>query len=313
MKFVFSGGDKILSIVSSALNIFVVLSTYLFKPEWFGYSIVFAICLTAIVILFLVFKIRNQSKKINLQSDQIQNLQEQQDLIKKELEQKKERIALLEKLMNVPFFKKWNLLCTFMWRNAKSLLSNPVCLFEIHVSRRLSGAGQLKDNHVTYSFLGECLEPMSSFRFCIAGLGNIPLKRIGFKAKDLTNNRDLDFGILKNSEDSDMKYAEIFFRKELQQGDIFRIELTWNWPKTAFSKSDYFSLANIYSDSTKRVVLDLYPTEDMKLSTFETYKFGLSDKEPILINHLYKNDEGYYHTIIDNPEKDADYITYYEQ
>ena len=97
------------------------------------------------------------------------------------------------------------------------------------------------------------------------------------------------------------------------KGDIFKIELSWQWPKTAFIKSDYFSIPNIYSSETKRLILDLYPTTDMNLTTVETYKFGLSDKDPVKINHIYKNEEGFYHTIIDNPEKDADYITYYEQ
>jgi len=50
----------------------------------------------------------------------------------------------------------------------------------------------------------------------------------------------------------------------------------------------------------------------MKLSSVETYKFGLYDSEPQQIDHIYLNKDGFYRSIIADPEKDADYITYYE-
>ena len=312
MKSLLNKWEKILSIAGSLFVILSSASTFVFKPEWFEPSVIIAIAFLSIVCCYLVIRLFIQARKIKHQSSQINELSKQREAIRAELDNKEARIALLEKLMNVPFFKKWNLIYTFMWRNSLSILSNPVNLFEIHVSRRLKGTGQLKDNNLSYIFSGECLERMSSFRFCIAGLGSIPLKKINFKVIDHTWDNSLEFGVAKNSEDSDIKFAEIYFRNELQKGDVFKIELTWQWPKTAYCKSDYFSLANIYSISTKRLVLDLYPTEDMKLSTVETYKFGISDKEPVRVNHIYMNDAGYYHTIIDNPEKDADYITYYE-
>ena len=93
--------------------------------------------------------------------------------------------------------------------------------------------------------------------------------------------------------------------------DGFKIELSWQWPKTAVAKSDYFSIPNIYSITTNRIILDLFPTPDMNLSSVETYKFGLSDIDPVLIELVYKNGDGFYRSVIDNPEKDADYITYY--
>lgn len=305
-------GEKILSMVNSGLGILVVLLTNFFKPEWFNYALIFAIILIAVTIIGLAIKIAIQSKKIHNQEEKIQNLENNQRLIEQNLSQKEERIALLERLMNVPFFKKWNLLYTFMWRSAISFLNNPVILFEIHVTRRLVGAGKYKDNKVTYTFSGEIIEKTKSFSFCIAGAGNIVLDKIHFNVIDLTHNQKLEYGILKNSQDSDIKYVEIYFREPKVVGDIFNIELKWEWPKTAFSKSDYFSIPNIYSVSTKRIVLDLYPAVDMRLSTVETYKFGLNDAEPMKIEYLYKNEEGLYRSIIDNPEKNADYITYYE-
>lgn len=313
MKFVFGKTEKVLSIANSLLSILVIVFTQIFKSEWFDYSVILAIAIVAITIIILIIRVRKQSQTIEYQTGQIQELRDQQEAIKKDLELKEERIALLKKLMNVPFFKKWNLIYTFMWRNAISILSNPVTFYEIQVSRHLHGTGKIKDNHVTYVFWGECLDSIKSFHFCIAGLGNVPLEKIGFKVMDMTTNTPLNYDLLKNSKDLDIKYVEVYFRKELQKNDIFKLDFSWQWPKTAYNKSGYFSIPNIYSESTKRLILDLYPTQDMNLSTVETYKFGIDDMEPSKINHLYMNDAGYYHAVIDNPEKDADYITYYEQ
>ena len=305
-------GDKILSMVNSGLSIFAILFTNFFIPDLFNYAIIFAIVLIALTIILLAIKIATQSRKIHRQEEKIQTLEENQRIIEQDLAKKDERIALLERLMNVPFFKKWNLLYTFMWRNAISLLNNPINLYEIHVTRRLVGNGKLKDNIVSYIFSGECAEKTKSFKFCIAGAGNVPLEKIQFHVKETTQNQDLEYTILKNSHDSNIKYVEIYFKESLLSGETFNIELNWQWPKTAFIKSDYFSIPNIYSKNTKRIILDLYPTTDMKLSSVETYKFGLYDSEPQQIDHIYLNKDGFYRSIIADPEKDADYITYYE-
>ena len=128
---------------------------------------------------------------------------------------------------------------------------------------------------------------------------------------DLLLNQELEYSVLRYTQDLNIKYLEIFFRKQMSPKDGFKIELSWQWPKTAVAKSDYFSIPNIYSITTNRIILDLFPTPDMNLSSVETYKFGLSDIDPVLIEHVYKNGDGFYRSVIDNPEKDADYITYY--
>lgn len=312
MEIKLSLGEKILSMVNSGLGILVVLLTNLFKPELFDYALIFAIILIGITIIGLAIKIATQSKKLHAQEEMIQNLEENQRIIEQDLAKKDERIALLERLMNVPFFKKWNLLYTFMWRNAISFLNNPVNIFEIHVTRILVGTGKLKDNNVSYIFSGESIGRVKSFKFCIAGAGNIPLEKIHFHVIDLTHNQELEYSVLKNTQDSNIKYVEIHFREALLSGDVFNFELKWQWPKTAFYKSDYFSIPNIYSKGTKRIILDLYPTNDMKLNSVETFKFGLYDSEPQQVDYIYMNKDGFYRSIIDNPEKDADYITYYE-
>ena len=307
-----SRGDKILSIVNSGLSIFSIMFTNFFKPELFNYALIFAVVLISLTIIVLAVKITTQSKKIHVQENKIKNLEKQQRLFEENLSKKEKQIELLERLMNVPFFKKLNLLYTFMWRNAISFLNNSVILFKIHVTRQLVGTGKIKDNNVSYIFSGECIERIISFKFCIAGAGYVPLDKIHFHVIDLTKNLKLDYNVLRNTHDSEIKYVEIFFREPLLKGDFFNIELKWQWPKTAFVKSDYFSIPNIYSKTTKRIILDLYPTEDMKLSSVETYKFGLNDAEPKLIEHLYINNDGFYRSTIDNPEINADYITYYE-
>lgn len=305
-------GEKILSMTNSGLSIIAILLTNSFWPEMLHYAIIFAIALIAITIVVLAIKIASQSSKIHIQEGQIQSLEDSKRLIEQDLALKEEQIALLEKLMNVPFFKKWNLLYTFMWRNAISFLSNSVNLFEVHVTRKLQGTGRLKDNNVSYCFSGEVITRTKAFRFCLAGLGNVPLEKIQFFVKDLTLDQKLEYSVLKNSQDSDIKYVEIYFRDQKNEGDVFNLEFCWKWPKTAYINSGYFSIPNIYSISTKRIIIDLYPTEDMKLSTVETYKFGINDAEPEKIEHIYMNKEGFYRSIIDNPEKNADYITYYE-
>lgn len=305
-------GDKILSIVNSGLSIITLFLTNFFKPEYFNYALIFSIVLISLTIIALFTKIFIQSRRIQNQAEKIEILENNQQIITQDLKNKEERISQLEQLLNVPFFQKWNLLYTFMWRNAISFLNNPVNLFEVHVIRKLEGKGRLKDNNVSYSFLGECVESIKSFRFCLAGMDNIELERIQFKVTDITLNKTLDYSILKNSKDSNIKYVEIFFREQKNQRDIFKIKIEWRWPKTAFSKTDYFSIPNIYSLMTKRIILDLYPTNDMNLSLVDIYKFGFRDEQPKKIEHLYINEEGFYRSIIDNPEKDSDYITYYE-
>ena len=305
-------GDKILSIISSGLNIILVVGTIIFKPEWINYALFIAVILIALTIIFLSIKIAIQSKKIKIQNDKILDLENNRCFINQELAKKEERISQLEQLMNVPFFQKWNLLYTFMWRNAIPFLKNPVYLDKIHVIRKLVGTGRIKDNIVSYKFSGESAGEIKSFLFCIAGAGNIPLKKIQFHVKDLTTNLDLEYSALKKTQDSNIKFIEIYFRDLLHTGNRFEIEISWKWPKTAFVESDYFSLPNIYSIKTKHIVIDLFPTEDMNLESVETYKFGLNDIEPKKIDHLYKNKDGFYRSIIDNPDKNADYITYYE-
>lgn len=306
-----SQGDKILSMVNSGLGILVIIVTHIFKPDFFHYAVIVAVVLIALTIIILVIKIAIQSKRIHIQEDKIQKLEDNQRLIKQDLTKKEERIALLEQLLAVPFFKKWHLFYTFIWRNAISFMNNPVNLYEIHVIRKLIGNGRIKDNNVTYIFSGEADENLRSFRFCIAGAGNVPLEKIQFHVKDLTLNEELDYSVLKNTQDANIKYIEVYFRRPMSIGDCFKIEFHWQWPKTAYIKSDYFSIPNIYSRATKRIVLDLYPTTDMKLSLVETYKFGLDDAEPLQIEHLYGNPDGLYRSIIDSPEMNADYITYY--
>jgi len=312
MSIKLSVGDKILSMINSGLSILVIVTSHVFIPELFNYAIIFAIVLIALTIIGLAIKIAAQTKKINSQTEEIAKLQNDQKSIQEELAQKDEHIALLEQLSNVPIFEKWNLIYTFMWRKAISFLHNPVYLYEVHVTRKLKGPGKLKDNLVTYMFYGECEDKVKSFKFCIAGLGNEPIDTIQFKVLDLSLNQELEYGILRNSSDSDIKYIEIFFKDPKEKGDVFKLELKWRWPKTAYINSDYFSIPNIYSNKTKRIILDLYPTDDMKLSSVDTYKIAIEDTKPIKIDHIYRNKEGYYHSIIDNPVANADYITYYE-
>ena len=311
MKLEVSRLDKILSIINSGLGILVILFSALFKPEYLNFALIVAFILIAITIIALSIKVYFQSKRISKQSKRLQELEDTQKSIQNELQTKEQRIAQLEHLINVPFFKKWNLLYTFMWRNAIPYLSNDIEFYEAFVTRKLVGPGRLKDNHVKYVFWGECQSKLRTFHFCVAGADNIPLEKISFKAFDLFMSKELEYRVIKNTPDSNFKYVDIYFREEKSIGDVIKLELSWEWPKTAFSKSDYFSFPNIFSHGTRRIILELYPTDNMQLSSVDTYKFGLPDKDPVFLEHTYKNSDGYFRTIINNPEQNADYITYY--
>lgn len=312
MRLRITTGDKILSMINSGLSICVILFTKIFNPENINNAFIIAFVLIAITICYLAIKVATQSVKIHNQEKAILNLEEERRAIEDELAEKENRIKLLEQSMGVPFFKKWHLFYSFIWRNAISFLHNPVYLFEIHVVRRLSGKGKCKDNNVSYQFSGKSVEELRSFKFCLAGAGNIPLEQIHFSVKDMILNTALDFDTINNTQDSNVKYVEAFFRRPLGVGEVFRIEFNWQWPKTAYINAGYFSIPNIYSDYTERIILDFYPTEDMTLKKVETYKYGLNDKGPKEIEHIYADDNGQYHSVIEKPEKDSDFITYYE-
>ena len=310
MRLRITTGDKVLSMINSGLSICVILFTKIFNPENINNAFIIAFVLIAITIFYLAIKVATQSVKIHNQEKAILNLEEERRAIEDELAEKENRIKLLEQSLDVPFFKKWHLFYTFIWRKAISFLNNPVDLNEVHVVRRLVGDGEIKDNNVSYEFNGTCVKEIDSFKFCLGGIGSIPLDSINFVVKDMIKKRRLEFEVLKNTRDSNIKYIEIFFGNHLKIGESFKIKISWQWPNTAYDKSDYFSIPNIYSLSTKLLILDLYPTSDMNLKGVETYKFGVGDSEPERVDYVY-SDKGLFRSIIQNPEMNADYITYY--
>ena len=309
MEFKLNKWEKILSIIASAL---IIISTILsFVIPKYSRILIIGIIIFGSLFLLLLIVVIIQSREINIQSRQITELKDKNRNIKTTLQSKNQRIVQLEQLINVPFFKKWHLLYTFMWRNAMPFLSNDIDMYEVSVIRKLTGKGRIKDNHISYVFYGECISNTKTFHFCVAGANNVALNRISFKARDVSSSTELEYKIINNTHDSIFKFIEIYFKREMTAGEMIRLEISWDWPKTAFGRTDYFSFPNIFSRCTKRIVLELFPTDDMHLSSVEIYKFGLSDKEPTLIEHTY-NDNGCYRTIIDHPEQNADYITYYE-
>nr|WP_195461825.1 hypothetical protein [Alistipes sp. D31t1_170403_E11] len=300
-----SNVDKILSIFNSALGIGSTTFVYIWKPEYFNFVLIAAISLIVLTILRITY-VNYKQKRIN--NELTVRINYQDEKIKKQ----NEHIALLEKLINVPFFKKWNLIYTFLWRSSKDSLKNNVSILETHISRTLSGKGKIKDNNLVYRFTGEFLDKSKVFKICIAGIDHdLTLEDIEFTALDIRTNEVLFAQIEQNRRDNIVKDIVIFFKEEKKQGSLFEIELKWKWPKTAFSKSDYFSFPNIYAINNKKILMDFKPADDMKLKKVEIWKYGIDDGEPEFVSHVYPQD-GIYNYEIVNPEMNADYILYYE-
>lgn len=298
--------DRVTSILGTVVSaVCAVIGTF-FKPEYFNWYIFVAVLILAVTIVFLFIKLRIHSKRISaleLRSIEQENIIEEQN----------RKISFMERMARIPFFlDKWHLYYTFIWRNSISQLQNNVHFYRVHVKRFLSGKGKLKDNSVTYTFCGKCEGLANKFRLCIAGLNNIPLKSIGLIVKELRNGENLDYKLLPNMADNDIKFLEIYFKTNKGAGDLFEIEVSWKWPKTAYIDSDYFSYPNIYSNTTDEIILELHPAVDMSIKYVETYEFTLEDSAPKLIDHVYINQQGTFISNVSNPKHNADYITYYE-
>jgi len=305
MKIQLSNTDKVLSIVSSTVNIGGSIFAYFFKPEYFNIALIISITIITITLIIVLFRAYKYNRDFQYLSKTI-------DTQSKELEKQKERILLLEKLMNVPFFKKWNLIYTFLWRSNENRLRNNIRLSEVVITRTLSGNGRIKDNNIIYRFKGEFLGLSKVFKISIGGSdNNVSLKDISFSATDLRNKESLHAQIEYGGRDDIVKEVVVFFKENMNRGDFFELELQWKWPKTAFAKTDYFSYPNIYSLETKKILMNFHPTSDMNITKVEIWKFGLDDNEPQFIDYIYPLNNGY-HFIIENPENTADYILYYE-
>lgn len=298
--------DKVASIFGTIISAgCAVIGTFV-KPELFSWFIIVAVAIFAGTITFLIIKLRRHSKKI-------QDLEIRSSEQETKIQEHERKIAFLERLAKIPYFQnKWHLYYTFIWRNSIDLLHNNISLSTIHIKRALSGKGKLKDNNVTYTFTGKALGTLNTFSFCLAGLSNVPLNSINLAVKELRNNESLDYKLMPNTIDNDIKLIEIYFKTRKDTGDLFSLEISWKWPKTAYTDSDYFSFPNIYSNITDKITIELIPAPDMAIKYVETYKFAMDDSEPTLIDHIYDNGNGVYISEIINPVQNADYITYYE-
>lgn len=298
-------GEKLVGILNSSLSIGLILYSNFFKPKFVKLSIIIAIVVISVTIIYLVIRVVKQSSTIRELDEKVRKSESL-------MSAQQERISLIEKYLNVPFFKKWNLLYSFMWRTHQNILRNNVELEEINIKRHLHGEGDIKDNSASYTFVGKYLGSADYFIFCVAGLDGTTIDDINFTAYDQRNNCTLEFSLAPNTPDGNMKYIYIYHKIQKQKGDLFNIKLSWDWPRTTYAKSDYFAVPNIYGLSTKRIITEFVEADDMHVNLVETYKFGLNDENPVFIKHIYKDVNGKYIHIIEDPEQDADYITYFE-
>ena len=298
--------DKIASIFGTLTSaICAIIGTFV-KPDYFSWYIIIAIAIFAGILTFLILKLRRHSNKIK-------DLEVRTTEQESKIQEHERKITFMQRLAKIPFFQnKWHLYYTFIWRDSIEHLHNNVHLSSISIKRVLSGKGKLKDNNAIYTFNGKALGPIDKFSFCIAGLSNVPISNINLNVTELRNSEVLDYKLMPGTFDNDIKLIEIYFRGTKDAGDLFSLEISWKWPKTAYVDSDYFSFPNMYSNQTDKLTIEFVPTSDMKIKFVETYKFAMEDSEPTKIDHVYINSSGSFISEIINPQNNTDYITYYE-
>lgn len=281
--------DTILSIIFSLISIGTAGWSRICMPSWHFLFMILAIVVSVGTIIFLIVRVVK---------------------LKKEM-------ATINQCQSVPYFKSWYLMYTLLWRKHRNLLHNNIDFDEIYIKRNLHGGDEKhKDNTAIYRFKGRCKSDANYFFFCIGGLdGNdITLEKINFQAYDKRTNEALPVCLDDNIPDGMTKFVRVSYNGNGKlQGDICDLELSWTWPKTMYANADYFVFPNCYGNQTKKLTLEFSRTEDMNLKFVGTYKLGLKDKNPVFIKQLNSADSDmtYIHEI-DNPEQDADYITYYE-
>lgn len=228
------------------------------------------------------------------------------------------RIVHLEEDNNMPYFKDWYLVYTYMWRKKRDWLHNKIIIDELIISRKLHGIGDLKNNSATYTFKGTYQGSSDYFSFCIAGLleGSTKFKDINFTAFDAITREPLYVILSPDTFDGNMKYIQIFFRQTKVPGDYIEIILSWDWPRTTHAKSDYFVVPNVYGIETKKIVTEFVPTSDMHITSVEAYIYNEDcaklKKPPQLIADIYADCNNHYNYTFDNLEQNADYIISFE-
>ena len=280
--------DAILSIIVSLVTIGTAGWSRICMPSKHFLFLILAIVVSAGTIVYLIVKVVK---------------------LKKEM-------STINQCQAVPYFKSWYLMYTLLWRKHRNLLHNNVIFDEIHIKRYLHGGDEKhKDNTATYRFKGKYKGNASCFLFCIGGLdGNdITLEKVNFHAYDKRTDQELPVSLDDNIPDGMTKFVRVSYIGEKLQGDYFDLELSWTWPKTMYANADYFVFPNCYGNQTKKLTLEFSRSEDMNLKFVGTYKLGLKDENPVFIKQLngVDSDMTYIHEI-DNPEQDADYITYYD-
>ena len=299
--------DKVFSIMANVITIIVTTVAYITSSPYLNLIIIIAIMIMVVTLIYLIVKTSRQKKLIADLTTKDEVTKEQIA----ELQERTEQIPIMERLMNIPRFKKQRLYYTNIWRNSIPQLKNQVNLSQIHVIRRVvgEGSGLWRDNNATYIFEGRCLCDSDKFTFSIAGREEVSVSDINLKITDL-EGRNMEYRLF-DSDDDNIKFLEIYFRTKKYQGDHFKIQITWVWPATVHVNHGYFSIPNIYSVSTSKLILEFIPSDEMNVNV-DTYKYGLNDTEPQHVVHVYADDEKKFVSIIENPEMDADYITYYE-
>nr|WP_321484986.1 hypothetical protein [uncultured Draconibacterium sp.] len=233
---------------------------------------------------------------------------------RKEIRDLQVRVGILEKTQRVPFFKKWPLIYSHLWKSGEVTPNNQIDLVNLELKVKIRDGNKFRDALCSYRFVGKHTKESWNIKIVIGGDGIIDYSQLKFSAVDNLRNMTLRARISDKGRNTTVKDIIISFDTLKKENEYFDLTLEWEWPKMLFFSSDYIALPNIFSDRTQNLRIMLQKSNEMNLRVVEAYKYGISDDKPTFLRAVYPSNlnKDLYIFELMNPEKDADYLLYYE-
>lgn len=250
--------------------------------------------------LFLIFILIITTKYLFKRSKEIKDLQL--------------RVGILEKTQRVPFFKKWPLIYSHLWKSGDVIPDNPIELSNLELKVEIKDGNKLRDAKVSFHFVGKFTNECWNLNIVIGGDEMVNFEHLNFTTTDNLRKRKLKTRIADKGRDSTVKDIIISFDSIKNKDDYFDLYLEWSWPRMMFYKSDYISLPNIFSQKTDYLRLVFEKKDEMDLKIVEAYRYDVADDKPIFLRSVYASTENKNLFIFEqvNPIKNTDYLLYYE-
>lgn len=226
----------------------------------------------------------------------------------------KARVKDVELTSKVATFKKWELVFSHLWySNLNVNPENDVDLSLFEVINEFNGKNRIRDSIVTFNFKGRFNSPAQNFKIIFGNAEYTEFEKINFSAYDNITKTILNSRILPDEKGRDTRIKDVIIslKQETRRGDILDISINFIWPNGADIKSDYFCLSNIYSKKTDNIRFILKKPKGKTFSLVEVYKYNIDNETPIYVCDI-EEQNGSYIFESNNPEKDTDYLMYYE-